>query len=300
MTLAGESVVNPLPQPGIDPAGNVTASLPCRQCGYDLHGLHESGRCPECGAVVGMSLRSDLLQFSQPEWVGSLRFGVKLILWSMLVTFVGSILAVILALAFHIHSSQPAFFIVILPGGIIGFVGSWQLTTPDPSGLGEDRYGTSRKLIRLGLSVGMSNYALTLIGMSITLPPAAALMVEWLSTGIELFALVASFALLNYLGKLALRIPDIKLSARANFLMYAMGGSQLVSLVLRRIVQRLLVPTMVGRGSQVFVLFGLFGALMGICTLVFTVMYIVLLLGFSKRLREAERSARIVWQASGV
>jgi hypothetical protein len=216
----------------------------------------------------------------------------------MLVTFVGVMVTVILGAVLHNRSTQPATTIVIFAAGIISFVGSWRLTTPDPSGLGEDQYGTSRKLIRIGLAVGLSNYALTFIKSTITLPPAPALMLEWLSTGVELFALVASFAFLNYLSKLALRIPDIKLSARAKFLMYAMGGSQLLALVLVHFVQRLLIPAMARRGGQGFVLFGLLGGVIGICTLVFAVMYLFLLLRFSKRLKEAAATARLIWQAS--
>lgn len=34
----------------------IDESLPCVRCGYDLRGLSENGRCPECGARIRLSL----------------------------------------------------------------------------------------------------------------------------------------------------------------------------------------------------------------------------------------------------
>jgi hypothetical protein len=110
--------------------------------------------------------------------------------------------------------------------------------------------------------------------------------------------LVASIALLNYLSKLALRIPDPKLSVRAKFLMYAMAAVRLIGLASSHIALRILAPAAAGIGTQAIFLYGLFSTVIGICALVFGVMYLFMLLGFSKRLNEAAASARLIWQAS--
>jgi|GEM_PF-5180454 len=39
-----------------DPVTTIGESLPCVRCGYDLRGLREDGRCPECGARIKLSL----------------------------------------------------------------------------------------------------------------------------------------------------------------------------------------------------------------------------------------------------
>src|SRR5688572_1470165 len=86
-----------LPQmsPSVDPAGVVVADLSCRRCQYNLRTLSIGGRCPECGLAVGFSAQGDLLRFSDPNWVMTLRRGVLGILWGVAVLILGVILTVV-------------------------------------------------------------------------------------------------------------------------------------------------------------------------------------------------------------
>ncbi|MFO0974381.1 MAG: hypothetical protein U1A27_13215 [Phycisphaerae bacterium] len=43
---------------GAIPASDDAAACPCGRCGYDLRGLNEAGRCPECAALVATTLRA--------------------------------------------------------------------------------------------------------------------------------------------------------------------------------------------------------------------------------------------------
>ena len=63
-----------------DDAGTVVVDQTCRRCGYNLRGLHRDGRCPECGAPVGLSIKGDLLRFAHPDWVEELARGSRFIL----------------------------------------------------------------------------------------------------------------------------------------------------------------------------------------------------------------------------
>ena len=59
-----------------------------------------------------------------------------------------------------------------LVGGLLALYGTWLLTEPDPSGIGEDRYANSRKVIRLALLVGLP------LGSAVLLPAALLALLE--------------------------------------------------------------------------------------------------------------------------
>ena len=80
----------------VDAKRVVIADAPCRKCGYNVRGLSIDGRCPECGSPVGLSVMGDLLRFSDPSWVRTLRRGVTLILTGIVVYIFGTIAIVLM------------------------------------------------------------------------------------------------------------------------------------------------------------------------------------------------------------
>ncbi len=54
----------PVPSIPVDERGSLAVDLKCKKCAYNLRGLREDGRCPECGTPVGLSTRGDLLRFA--------------------------------------------------------------------------------------------------------------------------------------------------------------------------------------------------------------------------------------------
>src|SRR5690242_2831255 len=57
----------------------------CRRCGYNLRGLPLDGRCPECATPVGLSLRGDLIRFSDPRWSARVVGGLAVVFWASIV-----------------------------------------------------------------------------------------------------------------------------------------------------------------------------------------------------------------------
>lgn len=86
----------------MDESGRIDEDLACRGCGYNLRGLTVEAACPECSASAGLSVRGDLLRFSDPAWVERLGRGMGWVIAgfisSVLVGIVGSILVASIAM----------------------------------------------------------------------------------------------------------------------------------------------------------------------------------------------------------
>ena len=212
----------------LDQAGTVISDLACRRCGYNLRGLNNQGRCPECGAAIGLSCHGDLLRFADPKWVETLGRGASLILWGVLASVVGGGLSVVLAIAL---GDRTLAILVALAGSAMGLYGAWLITSPDPSGIGEDKYVNDRKIVRFALLVGVAGqvleFAKSMTGMSPKM-----FMIAAIAGGLaSIVAVVGEFAKLTYFRKIALRIPDDALADRAKSLRWVMAISLSIVLV---------------------------------------------------------------------
>ena len=132
----------PLPSP--PPAPLVLDDTPCRSCGYNLRTLPTTGICPECTTPVARSLAGHLLRDADPHFLRRLNAGLRISQFS-----IGGLLLI----AFldrgvwrFLFSAAPIFSLI---GSAAALAGTWLLTTPDPSGLGEDQYGSLRTTARV-------------------------------------------------------------------------------------------------------------------------------------------------------
>lgn len=212
----------------VDASGYLAGDVACRKCGYNLHGAHPEGSCPECGTAVGISTQGDLLRFADPGWVEKLAKGVSLMLWGLLIAFVvgifGSVVATVVVRATGPGQLSPVFTIVNVLAGAVSYYGVWLLTSVDPSGVSEDRYARARKFIRFALLFGIVVQVLQPFA-ELGAVQAQKLLLVILIIGIVsgLVGSVGEFAKYTYLGHLAARIPDDKLMSRANWLRWALS-----------------------------------------------------------------------------
>ena len=276
--------------PAVPPAEEaVTEDIPCRKCGYNLRSMHTDGRCPECGTSVWVSLQGTLLRYSDPNWVETIRRGFARMIAGITIVVAAMIVVIILS-AIRRFNVVSLVQLVGIAGWLIYMWGIWLITEPDPSGLGEDQYGTSRKIIRVGVVCQAVGQVLDFVQKD-RMPPGATLLFTIAAVLLGIVALVAIYAQLQYLQKLALRIPDVKLSQRSGFLKLAIVisyGTLIVSGI----------GALLMGGGAGSVVFGLGAALGGLALLVFSLMYLRLLGRMKKSFLEQVLVARATWDAA--
>lgn len=229
-----DRVIIPKHPVALDEAGTIIEDLPCKQCAYNLCGLREEGRCPECGAAVGRSLVGDYLRYAHPDWIGKVALGLRI----LVLRVIGVILLMcILGTAIPVITSQPsdmawanALVLVIQFGGpLIGLIGVWLITIPDPGG---DDLTDQR--IRVGLRVCAAAAAITgcydaFAELAKTTWPAAVGTASSVITTIAYF--VGLFLICVHFERLAERVPDEKLakeSVQLKWALLASGGAILL------------------------------------------------------------------------
>jgi hypothetical protein len=267
----------------------VLIDTPCRKCQYDLRSLSVEGRCPECGTPVGLSIRGDLLRYSDPAWLHMLRRGITFVIAAVVFGILAGVLGGVGAVV--LHSSLPALLVNLVTAGLY-LLGGWFLTMPDPSGLGEDKYGKSRQIIRIALFTGIAGHLITLVQQTPGIHPVVRSFLTLFSALVAIISVIGQFATLNYLGKLALRIPDYEIAKRARFLMYAIGISYGVLACFGLVAA--LIGFAGGMGGTAIGL-GCVAGLAGLALLVFGVMYLFMLGKLGRRFGEAETLAQQTW-----
>jgi MFS family permease len=273
--------------------------IACRKCGYNLRGLSTDGRCPECGTPVGYSFHGDLLRFCDPNWVETLHKGAKSFIIGVVVIILGSIIVGMMGAATGSSAVVVLLSLVVIVGWGLTVLGWWRMTEPDPSGLGEDQYGTSRKIIRFALIVGIVQQVLNLLTRMLGPDSAAGIGLQVLAAVAGIIGVVGFFAQLTYLKKLALRLPDQPLSNRANFLLYALPISYGLVIVAGGLMALTVRNAQPGTGAGgALASFGCFMAIVGIAVIVFAIMYLFLVEKMGKRFKQEADAARATWAAT--
>lgn len=211
--------------PPLDAYGAIADDIHCRQCGYNLRGLTEAHRCPECGAAVGLSTRGNLLRFAEPGWVERIARGGRLLMGGLTAVVLGMFVftcAGMLTAALMTTATDPWLLAVPLAAGAwmlaafaaVGY-GVWLITARDPADTAPALWRSPRLLARLGIIAAMLVVALDTIGdvMVTTLMPQAIIAIATLAMALATF--IGALAYLRYGGTLADRIPEPKLVARA-------------------------------------------------------------------------------------
>ena len=246
----------------------------------------------------GASIYGNFLRFSDPAWVQKLRQGALYIVVGIFVTIGAVIVGIILgALAtMGLPARQMLLQFLALGGNVLVVLGTWFLTEPDPSGVGEDEYGTVRKVIRITLLIGIMNTFLSFVSSISTFAPTPRQLITVISALCGIANVIGLIAQLQDCAKLAARIPDQALTNRANFLKVALSISYGL-LIMVGIVFALMAFSrgLAGPNGGLMMTLGCSGGILGIAALVFFIMYLLMMDKFRRRFGEQALFAEQAW-----
>ncbi|MGD9690472.1 MAG: hypothetical protein AB7K52_12100 [Phycisphaerales bacterium] len=219
--------------PGLPPdEAVVTRPVWCPQCGYSVLGLRTSGVCPECGCPVERALKGNLLQFAAPEYVRMLARGALLAALGAFASLIAALGVPAATVAVALYGLRPWMPQVEAIGGAlslvaagVGLLGWWLLSAPDPGWRGVDESLSARKLVRAAVVVqAITATCSTLLPLLVSqgfiqpgpgrVDAVSAAKIGTLIAG-SIAWLVAFFASMQFLQRLAGRIPDESLRTSA-------------------------------------------------------------------------------------
>lgn len=195
------------------PTAEPTArDLPCVACGYDLRGLSQSGRCPECGAAIERSLRGNLLKYADLAWLTKVRRGVRLLRAYFLLSILVGIPAALSA-EYCRSSGWPAvahlitavFSVALLGLGLRAIQG---ITVQEPRFARREPRFCLRRILIGCVVFSVASAALDSIWGNAPVPVWAQVLT--IVMGLSNLVLVPGFGV--YLRRFALRLPDLQLA----------------------------------------------------------------------------------------
>lgn len=280
-----------------DENGRIASDVACIACDYNLRGLRPSDACPECGAPVSASLKSDHLRLADLGWLRTVKKGL---LWIIFATLGGFVLTMVASgfeglytatVSPSVNPSNSIFTQVYpLPVAIVyaiaGFTSAaaaifayWKLTDPEPD---PNRQSTARAITRwsaipgYGLAVGASLFML--IPLEITVMISGVL--EMLS---GLVVLVAFPALMIYLRSLALRIPSKSLAKQTRIVMWGVIGT-IAAVIPLTIILGIMAFSAAGSGASPGWIFALLLCPLALAFITFGIWWIVLMFVYHSKI----------------
>jgi hypothetical protein len=191
------------------PPPRLSAERVCPHCGFEIFGKPRGGRCPDCAAPLDLA-GTDLLQFSDGDWVKRLSNGALLFALAIVMDVAGA--AVVLSGSWSLGDGAH------ILAAAIGAWGIWLATTKEDNFIAEPSPtatpARAASLTVLALWIVLSLVALTQYHGAIKF-----------FTILVLLAYAAEAILFGFhLQKLANRIPNDSLAAQSLNLAWFMPG----------------------------------------------------------------------------
>jgi hypothetical protein len=260
----------------------ILCDVSCRRCAYNLRGLNRDGLCPECATPVAVSMRGELLRFSDPVWVGKLARGAHYAFWGVFVALAAACVGGAVG-----RAGSPIGGMIVVVGGLLSLYGAWLLTDPDPSQTLQPGLLTLRRFVRVALLVDLAS---DVIEIPVSAAPfAPVLLTVWRVLHV-LGMLAGQFAELMYLEKLAGRIPDPARARDARIVRWGYAAGLLGVLGLW------LVPRAAPSGARLIGSVVALGA--GVTLLVFRILYLILLWRLGKLFQAQADLAALLWASA--
>ena len=157
---------------------DVSRSLPCIRCGYELNHLPEQGTCPECGLAIRESLAGTRLPLHDQDYVRCLRVGFTLMSLESVLVLLGIPFALVAVAA--ILDSEPVGLAVLLwalswAAAAIPWLAGCLLCTATPAALlafGE--IADIRRRVRRWMLVKLCPLALVVLVLVLEMPTLVA------------------------------------------------------------------------------------------------------------------------------
>jgi hypothetical protein len=273
-----------------DSAGMIAQDLICVRCGYNLRGISPEGVCPECGTPIGRSVRGNLLEFADPDWVERISGGMKWVVGAVGVriacgVFAGYATGPLGLFGVTAASADILFWIVRQASELVLVAGLWRATEADP-GEPQAESMESRQIARYALAAAM--LASLIVGLA---GGSAELGLILIAQGIRLVGLLA---ISRYAASLALRIPDKPLARHTQIVVWGLAITEGCVLLLMAAMASLggAAPSGVqSAGACLLVLLGLAWVVFGLCM-------IGIVINFRGKLNECALMARYTWAKS--
>jgi len=210
----------------LDSDGRLDVDIHCIACDYNLRGLSPDDRCPECSTPLEESTARGLLRFSEPQWLKTLASGLEWIIANAclhmvatVATFTVAILSIQLtsgSLESHVASGLSTLFWIAYV--VVGVIGYWKVTTPEPNALEEKQPFNARNVARFACIISYLPLILSLSPLHEIAVPAVS-DVGWV------IGLVGMAAVFLYGVRLAQRIPNHRLVRSTRIVMWGFIAS---------------------------------------------------------------------------
>ncbi len=180
----------------------------CTKCGHDLCGLSPAGQCPNCRTDISLSHNSNLLRFANPAWLRKVKFGFDLVVILMLLGVISRLTLVTL------FAAIPSVVLSILGWGLaIGGYGAWlwallSITAVEPRDYLTESSRSWRRMTRVFVVMWI-----VIVAAVYCLPSTKQ---NWLVHAILWFCgrcviVGLYYSVLSYITQLAIRVPNPKL-----------------------------------------------------------------------------------------